>query len=191
MRIYSILCNVVQNCPMPIKIFRIGKFVSGKHRKIKVCFENLPKHFFVIRLNSRKTLRSTLNKHDCQVKFGKEIKMSFRSDLRRGSVSKSIVNRNLICLNEDTLGAIVKGGIAQYVAMELAQEQRSGRQERAQNRHLVPPPGSREVTECVGRVRVVSWLVLGALVNARDSQTLHQPLPLDATCNLTDHLQVI
>ncbi|XP_038207458.1 protein unc-79 homolog [Zerene cesonia] len=58
----------------------------------------------------------------------------------KGSVSKSIVNRNLICLNEDTLGAIVKGGIAQYVAMELALEQRGAKQERAQpSRHLMPP----------------------------------------------------
>ncbi|VVC98461.1 unnamed protein product, partial [Leptidea sinapis] len=39
-RIYSILCNVVQNCTKHIKIFRIGKFISGKNRKIKVCFEN-------------------------------------------------------------------------------------------------------------------------------------------------------
>lgn len=56
-----------------------------------------------------------------------------------------IVNRNLICLNEDTLGAIVKGGIAQYVAMELALEQSRGKQERAP-RHVLPwlalpPPG--------------------------------------------------
>ncbi|CAK1545778.1 unnamed protein product [Leptosia nina] len=115
----------------------------------------------------------------------------------KGSVSKSIVNRNLICLNEDTLGAIVKGGIAQYVAMELALEQRGGKQERGQaSRHLMPPltaspTGSREVVECVGRVRVVSWLVLGALTNARDSSHLHQPLSLDATCNLTDHIQII
>ncbi|KAJ2954597.1 hypothetical protein O0L34_g2890 [Tuta absoluta] len=45
----------------------------------------------------------------------------------KGSVSKSIVNRNLICLNEDTLGAIVKGGIAQYVAVELSLEQARGK----------------------------------------------------------------
>lgn len=55
-------------------------------------------------------------------------------------MSKSLVNRNLICLNEDTLGAIVKGGIAQYVAMELALEQRGGKQDRGQaSRHLMPP----------------------------------------------------
>ncbi|XP_047508283.1 protein unc-79 homolog isoform X3 [Pieris napi] len=115
----------------------------------------------------------------------------------KGSVSKSIVNRNLICLNEDTLGAIIKGGIAQYVAMELALEQRGGKQERGQaSRHLMPPltaspTGSREVAECVGRIRVASWLVLGALTNARDGAPLHAPLPLDATCNLTDHIQII
>lgn len=46
------------------------------------------------------------------------------------------------------------------------------------------------MAECVGRVRVASWLVLGALTNARDGVALHAPLPLDATCNLTDHIQV-
>ncbi|CAH2242904.1 jg14474 [Pararge aegeria aegeria] len=112
----------------------------------------------------------------------------------KGSVSKSIVNRNLICLNEDTLGAIVKGGIAQYVAMELALEQSRGKQDRGPTRHMMPwltttLPGSRDVAECVGRVRLVSWVVLGALSNAR-THPLQLPVPLDATCHLTDHIQL-
>ncbi|XP_075984976.1 UNC-79 domain-containing protein isoform X3 [Anticarsia gemmatalis] len=121
----------------------------------------------------------------------------------KGSVSKSIVNRNLICLNEDTLGAIVKGGIAQYVAMELALEHSRGRTDRAQpSRHMTPwlspsLPGSREVCECVGRVRLVSWLVMGALCNSRTQHVthahlpLHQPVPQDATCHITDYIQTI
>ncbi|XP_022815729.1 protein unc-79 homolog [Spodoptera litura] len=134
----------------------------------------------------------------------------------KGSVSKSIVNRNLICLNEDTLGAIVKGGIAQYVAMELALEHSRGRQDRAQPaRHMTPwistsLPGCREVCECVSRVRVVSWLVMGALCNAAQpgpgppgpgSHPAHpahpahphamQPVPQDATCHITDYIQTI
>ncbi|CAH2054956.1 unnamed protein product, partial [Iphiclides podalirius] len=118
----------------------------------------------------------------------------------KGSVSKSIVNRNLICLNEDTLGAIVKGGIAQYVAMELALEQGRAKHERAPpSRHVLPwltssLPGSREVCECVGRVRQVSWLVVGALCNARPPHPPHpphQPVPQDATCHITDHIQTI
>ncbi|XP_046972206.1 protein unc-79 homolog [Vanessa cardui] len=113
----------------------------------------------------------------------------------KGSVSKSIVNRNLICLNEDTLGAIVKGGIAQYVAMELALEQSRGKQDRGPARHVLPwlatsLPGSRDVNECVGRVRQVSWVVLGALSNARH-HPLQLPVPLDATCHLTDLIQSI
>ncbi|KAL0819173.1 hypothetical protein ABMA28_008426 [Loxostege sticticalis] len=113
----------------------------------------------------------------------------------KGSVSKSIVNRNLICLNEDTLGSIVKGGIAQYVAMELALEHGRGRQDRPAHRHMpwltALMPGSREVCECVGRVRLVSWLVMGALCNARGSLPLHQPVPQDASCHITDHIQTI
>ncbi|KAL4717084.1 hypothetical protein ACJJTC_016971 [Scirpophaga incertulas] len=161
----------------------------------------------------------------------------------KGQVSKSIVNRNLICLNEDTLGAIVKGGIAQYVAMELALEGSRSRTERP-HRHpwLLPAPPQyvpqpqraplcsqprphhnpwllycnivkraslchaskecaiatawvsrrcRDVAECVGRVRLVSWLVAGALCNARDNRPLQQPVPQDASCHITDHLQSI
>ncbi|KAJ0172402.1 hypothetical protein K1T71_012375 [Dendrolimus kikuchii] len=78
----------------------------------------------------------------------------------KGSVSKSIVNRNLICLNEDTLGAIVKGK-------------------------------SRELCECVSRVRLVSWLVMGALCNCRGAHPLHQCVPQDATCHIIDHIQTI
>ncbi|CAB3233897.1 unnamed protein product [Arctia plantaginis] len=121
----------------------------------------------------------------------------------KGSVSKSIVNRNLICLNEDTLGAIVKGGIAQYVAMELALEHSRGRTDRTQSaRHMTPwlspsLPGSREVCECVARVRLISWLVLGALCNSRSQPASHahappaQPVPQDATCHITDYVQTI
>uniref|UniRef100_A0A2A4K7T1 Uncharacterized protein n=1 Tax=Heliothis virescens TaxID=7102 RepID=A0A2A4K7T1_HELVI len=119
----------------------------------------------------------------------------------KGSVSKSIVNRNLICLNEDTLGAIVKGGIAQYVAMELALEHARARQDRPQPpRHMTPwisasLPGSREVCECVTRVRLVSWLVMGALCNSRShaphAPHVHQPVPQDATCHITDYIQTI
>ncbi|XP_049885894.1 protein unc-79 homolog [Pectinophora gossypiella] len=115
----------------------------------------------------------------------------------KGSVSKSIVNRNLICLNEDTLGAIVKGGIAQYVAVELALELCRGKQGTGQaGRNVMCSVtasilGSREVSECVTRVRLISWLVMGALCNSRGVQPLQQPVPQDATCHITDHIQTI
>ncbi|GBP28893.1 Protein unc-79 homolog [Eumeta japonica] len=118
-------------------------------------------------------------------------------DKIKGSVSKSIVNRNLVCLNEDTLGAIVKGGIAQYVALELALEQSRGKQERTTTqRHMTPwlspaIPGGRELAECVSRVRLVSWLVIGALSNTTESGTIQPPIPQDATCHITDHVQTI
>lgn len=46
------------------------------------------------------------------------------------------------------------------------------------------------MSECVGRVRVVSWVVLGALCNARHGP-LQLAVPLDATCQLTEHVQSI
>ncbi|XP_041983202.1 protein unc-79 homolog [Aricia agestis] len=116
----------------------------------------------------------------------------------KGSVSKSLVNRNVVCLHEDTLGAVVKGGVAQFVAAELALEQARGKPERA-TRHLPwlsSAAGSREIGECISRVRVASWVVLGALANARSGPASPAappplPVPLDAACTLTDLLQTI
>lgn len=49
----------------------------------------------------------------------------------------------------------------------------------------------REVAECVSRIRLVSWLVIGALSNAADGGVVQQPVAQDATCTITDHIQVI
>lgn len=50
---------------------------------------------------------------------------------------------------------------------------------------------AREVSECVTRVRLISWLLMGALCNSRGGQhPLQQPVPQDATCHITDHIQV-
>ncbi|CAG9132699.1 unnamed protein product [Plutella xylostella] len=108
----------------------------------------------------------------------------------KGSVSKSIVNRNLICLNEDTLGAHVKGGLAQYVAQELSLEQRGKQGPRHPPWLSQGPAPSREVSECVTRVRLISWLVMGALCNCVGGG-VQQPIPQDATCHVTDHIQTI
>lgn len=37
--ILNVTSQVCQNPPKPIKIFRIGKYVPGKHRRVKVCFD--------------------------------------------------------------------------------------------------------------------------------------------------------
>ncbi|KAG7309008.1 hypothetical protein JYU34_004871 [Plutella xylostella] len=108
----------------------------------------------------------------------------------KGSVSKSIVNRNLICLNEDTLGAHVKGGLAQYVAQELSLEQRGKQGPRHPPWLSQGPAPAREVSECVTRVRLISWLVMGALCNCVGGG-VQQPIPQDATCHVTDHIQTI
>ncbi|KOB70199.1 Protein unc-79-like protein [Operophtera brumata] len=90
-----------------------------------------------------------------------------------------------------------EGGIAQYVAMELALEHGGCmRPDRGQpGRHLMPwmssnLPGNRDVSECVSRVRLVSWLVVGALCNCRGGAALRACVPQDATCHITDHIQV-
>lgn len=37
LKVINLLCT---DCPMPSKIFRIGKYLTGKNRPIKVCFES-------------------------------------------------------------------------------------------------------------------------------------------------------
>lgn len=49
---------------------------------------------------------------------------------------------------------------------------------------------NREVCECVAKVRLISWLVMGALCNCRANTPLRQCVPQDATCHITDHIQV-
>lgn len=45
--ILNITSQVCQNPPKPIKIFKIGKYVPGKHRRVKICFDtsNSVKYF--------------------------------------------------------------------------------------------------------------------------------------------------
>ena len=90
-------------------------------------------------------------------------------------------------LNEDTLGNHLKAGIAQFIATELTRA--NGRDQRALNRclpWLYHPPsamqqGPREFTDCVGHVRLLSWILLGSLthtaVTKGAANILVQPLP--------------
>lgn len=53
----------------------------------------------------------------------------------------------------------------------------------------------REFVECIGHVRLLSWLLLGSLTHTAlyGSSTGHtsQPIPQEASCQIADHIQVI
>lgn len=54
----------------------------------------------------------------------------------------------------------------------------------------------KEFIECIGHIRLLSWLLLGSLTHTAmqgngTGQTLSQPIPNEASCQIADHIQVI
>ena len=114
-------------------------------------------------------------------------------------------------LHEDTLGGIVKAGVAKLLALELVRG--NGKEHRCINRYmpwLLNPPttiqqGPREFLECVSHIRLLSWLLLGALqhtallISSNANGPLSNsavtnpclPLPFDVSCRVADHVQGI
>ena len=104
-------------------------------------------------------------------------------------------------LNEDTLGSILKVGIAQYVSLEFSKG--NSREIKISSRYmpwLFQPPsavtqGPREFIECVVHIRLLSWLLLGSLTHTaitRGSSHIEcLPLALDSSALIADHIMVI
>ncbi|KAF4533554.1 hypothetical protein B566_EDAN001039 [Ephemera danica] len=123
-------------------------------------------------------------------------------------------------LNNDTLGGLVKSGLAQYLALEITRG--NSRDNRAVSRYLpwlcnvpsVIQQGPREFLECMSHIRLLSWLLLGSLshtalvgsgtnahhgpsVSVPPSTTTQniclvcQPIPQEVSCHIADHIQVI
>ncbi|XP_057379206.1 protein unc-79 homolog [Daphnia carinata] len=116
-------------------------------------------------------------------------------------------------LDEDTLGGTVKAGMAQLLALELVRG--NGKDNKCLQRYmpwLLNPPssiqqGPREFLECVCHVRLLSWLLLGALQHTALVTHTHSngplsmptgvtlnpclPLPIEVSCSLADHIQGI
>jgi hypothetical protein len=128
--------------------------------------------------------------------------VEFIADLHTINKVKSNLKSNTIQnLNEDTLGSHLKAGIAQFVALEFTRV--SGRDNRFVNRYLPwlyhPPTtmqqGPREFVDCVGHIRVLSWLLIGSLMHTAVTKaaavTVCQPLSLEASSYIADHIMVI
>lgn len=49
----------------------------------------------------------------------------------------------------------------------------------------------REFLECMGHVRLLSWLLLGGLFQSLSSHAPCTPIPPEASCHVADHIQVI
>lgn len=54
----------------------------------------------------------------------------------------------------------------------------------------------REFVECIGHIRLLSWLLLGSLTHTalqgtNNGHVLSQPIPQEASCQIADHIHVI
>ncbi|XP_015191031.1 PREDICTED: protein unc-79 homolog isoform X6 [Polistes dominula] len=135
--------------------------------------------------------------------------LEFLADFHTLSKIKSYNKGLQAGLNEDTLGGMLKCGLAQYVAIEITKG--NNRENRAVGRYLpwlcntpsIIQQGAREYVDCIGHIRLLSWLLLGSLTHtamfagnsnphSHGSQfSSVQPIPQEMSCHVANHIQVI
>uniref|UniRef100_U5ELY1 Uncharacterized protein n=1 Tax=Corethrella appendiculata TaxID=1370023 RepID=U5ELY1_9DIPT len=159
------------------------------------------------------------NLAECMRQYLNDV-LEFLADFHTLSKIKNFKNGVLSSgLSEDTLGGVLKGAVAQYLSLEMSRG--NSRDNRAVARYLpwlynVPSSlqqGPKEFTECVGHMRILSWLLMGSLTYTaltakrggaigqhgaavhyhlqQPVQTTNQPVPQEASCHIADHIQVI
>lgn len=161
----------------------------------------------------------TTNAADCTRQYLNDI-VDFLADFHTLSKIKNFKNGSVVTgLSEDTLGGILKGAIAQFLALEMSRG--NSRDNKAVSRYLpwlynVPSSlqqGPKEITECLSHIRLLSWMLIGALTHTalmthrggligqhgasvhyhhqHPGHTMAQPIPQEASCHIADHIQVI
>ncbi|XP_045481676.1 protein unc-79 homolog isoform X1 [Harmonia axyridis] len=125
--------------------------------------------------------------------------LDFLTDFHTISKMKSYCKGINVGLNDDTIGGIIKCSVAQYLALEITKG--NGRDNRAVSKYLpwlytasTPQQSPREFVECIGHIRLLSWILLGSLTHSALQGariTLSQPIPQEASCQIADHIQVI
>ncbi|XP_044257463.1 protein unc-79 homolog isoform X1 [Tribolium madens] len=126
--------------------------------------------------------------------------LEFLTDFHTISKMKSYCKGINVGLNDDTLGGIIKCSVAQYLALEITKG--NGRDNRAVIRYFpwlyntsVIQQSPREFIECIGHIRLLSWLLLGSLtytaLHGNQGQNISQPIPQEASCQIADHIQTI
>ncbi|XP_033163737.1 protein unc-79 homolog isoform X3 [Drosophila mauritiana] len=130
----------------------------------------------------------TTNSADCLRQYINDV-IDFLADFHTLSKIKNFKNGQTSCgLGEDTLGGVLKGAVAQYLALEMSRG--NSRDNKAVSRYLpwlnnAPSSlqqGPKEFTECVGHMRLLSWLLLGSLTHMalmqRRQETHSIPTPM-------------
>lgn len=98
------------------------------------------------------------------------------------------------------LGAQIKAGISQYLAIEMTR--REGQDHRAVTKYLpwlysLPSVSvAKEFLDCVSHIRLLSWLLLGSMQHScmmKNTSKFHltQPIPLEANGHIAENIQVI
>ena len=129
--------------------------------------------------------------------------VEFVADVHTLGKVKSHVKGMTVGLNQDTLGGILKAALSQFLALEIARM--SAEKSESKITKYMPwlfnPPntissqGGKEFLDCVSHIRLLSWLLLGAMshtmvTSSRDGAPC-QPIPLEASCHIADHIEVI
>ncbi|KPU80259.1 uncharacterized protein Dana_GF18469, isoform C [Drosophila ananassae] len=131
----------------------------------------------------------TTNAADCLRQYINDV-IDFLADFHTLSKIKNFKNgQTSNGLGEDTLGGVLKGAVAQYLALEMSRG--NSRDNKAVARYLpwlnnAPSSlqqGPKEFTECVGHMRLLSWLLLGSLTHMalmqrrQETHTIPTPMP--------------
>ncbi|XP_047741025.1 protein unc-79 homolog [Hyalella azteca] len=131
------------------------------------------------------------------------IRASYISDIMDFIADVHTLTKIKSGLNQDTIGGLLKAGIAQYLSLEISRGH--ARDTRFFNKYLPwlnnPPTamqqGQKEFLDCVSHIRLLSWLLVGSLLHTCNQTgtgtsipSVCMPVPPDASCHIADHIQV-
>lgn len=160
----------------------------------------------------------TTNASDCTRQYLNDI-LDFLADFHTLAKIKNFKTGSVLPgLSEDTLGGALKAAIAQYLSLEMSRGNTKDQKTVARylpwlyNAPSSLQQGPKEYTECVGHMRLLSWLLVGALTHTallthksgtigqhgasvhyhlqHPGHTVAQPVPQEASCHIADHIQV-
>lgn len=147
------------NIPDSNLLLMVGFLLEDAGGKLpKGIVPDLPEH----------VVTSTSYATDCMRQYLNDT-LDFLADFHTLNKIKNFKSSN--DLNEDTLGGVLKGAIAQYLALEMSRG--NSRDNKSIARYLPwlynspssIQQGPKEFSECIGHMRLLSWLLLGALTH--------------------------
>lgn len=95
-QVIKIIKSISENCPMPKTIFRLGKFVPGKNRSLKVCFETQDTASYILRNRKLKdtNIRIYWDQTPAQQKYLQSLKTELAQRQQSGETNLTIKYSN-------------------------------------------------------------------------------------------------